>query len=256
LKTEDILNEREKTHGDFGAVSRAWCGLTTEFDGHYQASDVVLNDVQASAIKMILLKISRIICGDPNFADHWDDIKGYAELGKGETKEAPCKVCSISIECFGVPCDGHLQAHCDELREIKKAEEPTITKDEQSCLICSDNIGLDDYRYKWDFEGKYLCRHCLVRLKEVTGKTESEENSTSSKMEHAQEEWFDAEKVKMPFDALICLEILHSDGRKSITLPIKQGYDGTCTMYNYDINGNKNEYEVYFIGSVIRWKYA
>jgi len=36
------------------------------------------------ALEMISLKLARIICGDPNFADHWDDIAGYAELGKGK----------------------------------------------------------------------------------------------------------------------------------------------------------------------------
>lgn len=31
---------------------------------------------------MILAKIARIVSGDPNHADHWDDIAGYALLGK------------------------------------------------------------------------------------------------------------------------------------------------------------------------------
>jgi len=39
---------------------------------------------QGEAIHMICVKLARIVCGDPNHADHWDDIAGYARLGKGE----------------------------------------------------------------------------------------------------------------------------------------------------------------------------
>lgn len=34
------------------------------------------------AVEMILVKLSRILNGDPNHEDHWDDIAGYAHLGK------------------------------------------------------------------------------------------------------------------------------------------------------------------------------
>ena len=30
---------------------------------------------------MIALKLSRILSGQSNFKDHWDDIAGYAKLG-------------------------------------------------------------------------------------------------------------------------------------------------------------------------------
>jgi hypothetical protein len=39
-----------------------------------------LNDVQREAVEMILHKVGRIISGDPNVHDHWDDIAGYAKL--------------------------------------------------------------------------------------------------------------------------------------------------------------------------------
>jgi hypothetical protein len=39
-----------------------------------------LDHSQAEALDMIAHKIGRILAGDPNHADHWDDIAGYARL--------------------------------------------------------------------------------------------------------------------------------------------------------------------------------
>lgn len=39
-----------------------------------------LNDPQLEALHMIAHKMARIVCGDPNFADHWHDISGYSKL--------------------------------------------------------------------------------------------------------------------------------------------------------------------------------
>lgn len=36
--------------------------------------------IHREAIQMILHKISRIACGDPNYDDSWTDIAGYAQL--------------------------------------------------------------------------------------------------------------------------------------------------------------------------------
>jgi hypothetical protein len=33
---------------------------------------------QKEGIEMIEHKLCRILCGDPNFRDHWQDIAGYA----------------------------------------------------------------------------------------------------------------------------------------------------------------------------------
>lgn len=75
---QKLLNERQKTHGDWGdysivsqdlkRISCLNCGQRTPD--------------QNEAIDMICGKLARIIVGDADFADHWDDIKGYAQLGK------------------------------------------------------------------------------------------------------------------------------------------------------------------------------
>lgn len=35
---------------------------------------------QKEALEVICQKISRIVTGDPNYADNWHDIQGYAKL--------------------------------------------------------------------------------------------------------------------------------------------------------------------------------
>jgi len=40
----------------------------------------MLNNDQREALEMIAHKIARILNGDPNYADNWIDIAGYATL--------------------------------------------------------------------------------------------------------------------------------------------------------------------------------
>ena len=46
---------------------------------------ISLSDAQAESLEMIAVKIARILSGDPDFADHWDDVIGYAKLARPET---------------------------------------------------------------------------------------------------------------------------------------------------------------------------
>lgn len=83
MKTEEILNAREKTHGDFEEVGKTTEALTSIITESHSENRKI-TDAQILALKMIALKMARIMRGDPNFADHWDDIAGYAMLGKGK----------------------------------------------------------------------------------------------------------------------------------------------------------------------------
>lgn len=72
------LASRGKSHGDFqdnGKVMQHFKAIARQQDGWY-----ALAPHQAEAIDMILHKLGRILCGNPNFADHWHDIAGYATL--------------------------------------------------------------------------------------------------------------------------------------------------------------------------------
>lgn len=74
-----LIAERGKTHGDWTIQSRIAQQLKFTVADNRTAK---LTPSQAEAIDMILVKISRILAGDPNEPDHWNDIQGYALLGK------------------------------------------------------------------------------------------------------------------------------------------------------------------------------
>ena len=78
MNTKEILEERGKTHGDFSdnaRVSQQLKMIVREEHGYRK-----LNPVQKEAIDMILHKISRALCGNPNEPDHWEDMAGYSTL--------------------------------------------------------------------------------------------------------------------------------------------------------------------------------
>jgi hypothetical protein len=76
--TETLVQTREETHGFFLNTARVAQDLKAVlFDGvgpgHY-------TNVEAEGLSMICSKLSRIVAGDPDFKDHWDDIAGYAKM--------------------------------------------------------------------------------------------------------------------------------------------------------------------------------
>lgn len=90
---EDIqktLNERGKRYGKFEdhadvtqrlkAIMRSFCGKSWW---------TKLSDSHREALEMIAHKIGRILNGDPNYADSWVDIAGYAQLVVNKINESP-----------------------------------------------------------------------------------------------------------------------------------------------------------------------
>lgn len=75
-----FFSERKSTHGDFGDVSQISDDLRriAEISPNWKKLSPRLRTI----IIYILGKIARILCGDPNFDDHWIDIIGYANLRK------------------------------------------------------------------------------------------------------------------------------------------------------------------------------
>ena len=72
---EDILAERHETHGDFSTMARAACMAESAFAGcNLTRAEHVI------AFRMILVKLSRLAAGNPDHADSWLDIAGYAML--------------------------------------------------------------------------------------------------------------------------------------------------------------------------------
>jgi hypothetical protein len=77
---EDIIRERDKTHGDWSRQSQ----LSHDLKRRIAQEQPDLTASQWEAIEMIQVKIARIVCGDPFHKDSWLDVAGYATLGGSE----------------------------------------------------------------------------------------------------------------------------------------------------------------------------
>lgn len=74
----EVLKERGERYGNFtmhAAISQH-LKLVMESTSKWKS----LAPDQKEALEMIVHKIARILNGDPNYADSWHDIAGYAEL--------------------------------------------------------------------------------------------------------------------------------------------------------------------------------
>ena len=90
--TDKILTDRGKRYGKYmrqasialGIRELLRLGLEDETLEKYEPD-------QIDALHMIAVKLSRIVNGDPDYADNWRDIAGYATLvaDRLEGKERP-----------------------------------------------------------------------------------------------------------------------------------------------------------------------
>ena len=74
------LAERGARYGDFLGHSQVTQDLKGIIQMHLDRRDKSLAEDQQEALDMICHKIGRIINGDPDYADSWVDIAGYAQL--------------------------------------------------------------------------------------------------------------------------------------------------------------------------------
>ena len=77
---QDILTERGQRYGDFTGHAQITMALKGVITTALEERDKTLADDQREALDMICHKIGRIINGDPDYADSWVDIAGYAQL--------------------------------------------------------------------------------------------------------------------------------------------------------------------------------
>lgn len=75
-----ILNERGVIYGSFRDNARLAQALKRAMAEQAQDLGKTFADDQWEALEMISTKISRIVTGDPESVDQWDDIAGYATL--------------------------------------------------------------------------------------------------------------------------------------------------------------------------------
>lgn len=86
MSQEELLKEREKTHGAFKAVAKLQVELINAFNENTLGVD--FSNEQTVALNLIFLKIARIGIGNAKEIDHWRDIAGYAELVVKELENA------------------------------------------------------------------------------------------------------------------------------------------------------------------------
>lgn len=79
MDIERTLQERGERYGDF-TVHAALAQDLQLCLRSADAWDYRLTPVQRQALMVITDKIARILTGDPNYADNWHDIQGYAKL--------------------------------------------------------------------------------------------------------------------------------------------------------------------------------
>lgn len=87
MSIENTLVERGNRYGDFSDHAKIAQDLqdvmrrseTSESGSIFHGWND-LSPVQKQALTVIADKIARILSGDPNYADNWHDIQGYAKL--------------------------------------------------------------------------------------------------------------------------------------------------------------------------------
>ena len=78
MNTNEILNERENTHGKYSNVA-----MTSQALKHVIQQGAKFNQLtpaELESLELICMKISRIVNGNPHLVMHWEDISGYATL--------------------------------------------------------------------------------------------------------------------------------------------------------------------------------
>lgn len=82
--TTDLITERGKTHGDYSDHAQCSQNLKYAMQEFTRGNGLEpwqhLSICAKESLEMIAHKIGRILAGDPDYRDHWDDIAGYAKL--------------------------------------------------------------------------------------------------------------------------------------------------------------------------------
>ena len=82
---DKILNERAKTHGDYTEHARCTQNILRALQSERNWPD--LTDDQRETLHMIAHKMGRVVTGNPDIADHWDDMAGYSKLSGDRVRE-------------------------------------------------------------------------------------------------------------------------------------------------------------------------
>ena len=76
--TDELLAERQSTHGEYAEHARVTQQTLRLWER--EKNWPTLTDMQKETLHMISHKVGRILTGNPDVADHYDDIAGYSRL--------------------------------------------------------------------------------------------------------------------------------------------------------------------------------
>ena len=85
-KIEETLKERGSNYGSFDENAGTCQYIKRFFRAHDSWKE--MDPPHQEALDMIAHKLARILNGDPNYADSWVDIAGYATLVVKEIENA------------------------------------------------------------------------------------------------------------------------------------------------------------------------
>lgn len=87
MTLETTLNDRDARYGGFDEFSETCQKIKSII--YNSPGYEKMNPLQKESMDMVAHKLTRIIMGDPNYLDSWQDLAGYAQLvvdyGSGNT---------------------------------------------------------------------------------------------------------------------------------------------------------------------------
>jgi len=82
---DEILAERAKTHGDYTEHADCTQEIMAVLAKHRRFAGLAAD--QKETLHMIAHKMGRVVTGNPDIAEHWDDIAGYAKLSGDRVRQ-------------------------------------------------------------------------------------------------------------------------------------------------------------------------
>lgn len=78
MQTNELLEARQQTHGDFSQNAIYGQELRTIFRSSPRWPQIP--PIQREALDNMATKLSRILSGQGDCAEHWEDLAGYSKL--------------------------------------------------------------------------------------------------------------------------------------------------------------------------------
>ena len=117
METLELLASRRDSHGDYGTKAKFIQKLKKMIRKSYANERNLLSETHLESLDNIAQKMGRILYGNPDFIDHWDDIAGYAKLSSEAIKEQ-------EIEDYFKPCEDQLKWE----QEQEQLVDPEVVK--------------------------------------------------------------------------------------------------------------------------------